>query len=341
MRSTVLAIVVATSSSSAAAVEVTVKNDSLVDFSAGVVQAGFVTGERAASWLTAPCAGNLVGAQIFWRSADGITGKVLGDSITIHRAGTFPVPGEVAEQIFGPLLTDGVVNEYRYLDENNTIPLAVPVTQSETVIVSFTFAETLGAAGPSVVNDIDGIQPLRNAIYANLSGTFLWFGSSQLGVNGDWVIRAVIDCPAVPVNADVSASMSATPASYTAGAPLSYTITIANAGPAAAPGTTVVDVFPSALNAVAWTCSTTGGATCVSAGNGTIAQIVNLPAASAATYTVNATVAPGTVGVVSNTVTTVVGAPTVDPVAGNNQATVDTVAAANDVIFANGFEQLP
>lgn len=338
MRISLLGAVLATCMSSAAAVEVTVKNDSLTDFATGIVQAGFVTGERAASWLTSPCAGNLVAAQIFWRSQSGISGKVLGDSITIHRAGTFPTPGEVVQQIFGPLLTDGVVNEYRYLDENNTIPLVVPVTQGETVIVSFTFAETLGATGPSVVNDTDGIQPSRNAIYADIGGTFFWFGSSTLGVNGDWVIRAVIDCPVVPVNADVSASISTTPASYTAGAPLSYTIVIANAGPAAAPSTTVVDVFPPSLSAVTWTCSATGGATCVSGGSGTIAQSVSLPAGSAATYTVNATVAPGTTGVISNTVTAVVGSPAVDPDTQNNSATANTQAAGNDLIFASGFE---
>lgn len=341
MRTMIGWAVLATLAGNAAAVEVTVKNDSLVNFSTGVVQAGFVAGERAASWLTSPCNGNLIAAQIFWASQSGVSGKVIGGSIDIHRAGTFPVPGAVAQQIFGPQLTDGVINEYRYLDKAGTIPLVVPVTQDEVFILSFVFAETLGENGPSVVNDTDGIQPSRNAIYADLGATSAWFGSSTLGVNGDWVIRAIVECPVVPTAADVSTLISTTPAAYTAGAPLVYTITIANAGPAASANTTVVDAFPAALSGVTWSCAPSAGATCVAGGTGTIAQAVSLPSGGSVVYTVNSTVVAGTTGVISNTMTAVVGAPANDPNATNNTATANTSPAVADLIFANGFEVTP
>ena len=183
----------------AAANEVTIQNDSLSNGDSGTIQAGFVAGEKAASWLTTPCDGNIVAVQVFWRSPLGNAPLAIEDSIDIYRSGTFPVAGDLAQEIDGPVLTDGVINEYRYLDENNTIPLIVPVTQNETFIVALTFADAPDPTqGPSVVNDHDGIQPNRNAIYASLGGgNFAWFSNTTLGVDGDWVIRAVVDCQSV------------------------------------------------------------------------------------------------------------------------------------------------
>lgn len=323
------------------AAEVTVRNDNLTDFSAGVIQAGFVTGEKAAAWLTSPCAGNVVAVQVFWRSFSGTSGQVLGGSIDIHRAGAFPNPGALALEVAGPLLTDGVLNEYRYLDDNSTIPISVPVAQGETFVVSYEFSENPSASGPSVVNDADGIQPNRNAIYAQVgAGTYVWFNSATLGVTGDWVVRAVVDCTVSSTEADVWASITTSPALYTAGAALAYTITIGNAGPAAAPGVVVVDTFPGAYTSPTWSCAASGGATCTSGGSGNIAQPVSLPAGAQVVYTVNGTVAPGTTGVLANTVTTVVSPPATDPSSSNNSATANT-APADDRLFANGFEVQP
>ncbi|HQV71746.1 MAG TPA: hypothetical protein PLY64_02075, partial [Dokdonella sp.] len=66
----------------------------------------------------------------------------------------------------------------------------------------------------------------------------------------------------------------------------------------------------------------------------------NLPTGSHVTYTVNATVAAGTSGIVSNSVTAVVNAPASDPDTGNNTATANT-APASDRIFASSFEATP
>ncbi len=321
----------------APAAEVTVKNDGLTDFSAGVIQAGFVTGEKAASWLTSPCAGNIVAVQVFWRSLTGGAPITIGDAVDIHRAGTFPTPGVLAQSVLGPVLTDGVLNEYRYLDENNTIPLSVPVAQDETFVVAYTFSENPPGSGPSVVNDADGIQANRNAIYANLgSGLFTWFGSSFFGVNGDWVIRAVVDCQAAAVQADVGVTISSQPAAYTAGSALAYTITVANAGPAAATAV-VVDTFPTAFTAPTWTCTASGGGSCSSSGSGNITDIVTLAAGGQVTYIASGTVAPGTTGNLTHSAVAVVNAPATDPNQTNNTAT-STVGPDNDLIFASGFD---
>jgi len=325
----------------AAANEVTLQNDSLTDNSTGTIQAGFVPGEKAAAWLTTPCDGNIVAAQVFWRSLFGNTGETIQSSIDIYRSGTFPVPGALAQEIAGPVLTDGVLNEYRYLDENNTVPLLVPVVQDETFIVALTFAEAPDPTeGPSVVDDDDGIEPNRNAIYASIGGgQFMWFSNTTLGVTGDWVIRAVVDCASGVNEADVGVTIFADPDQYTAGAALTYTITVANAGPAAAANTTVVDAFPAAFTGATWTCAASGGSSCTASGSGTIAQTVSLPAGSEVVYTVDGIVAAGTTGPLSNSATAVVGAPASDPDTTNNTASIETLPATNDdVIFTNGFD---
>jgi uncharacterized repeat protein (TIGR01451 family) len=325
---------------SAGAAEVTIQNDSLTDLDTGVIQAGFVAGEQAAAWLTSPCGGNLVAVQILWYSATGTTGESLQDSIDIYRAGDFPVPGALAQEIGGPVMTDGFLNEFRYLDDQQMIPLIVPVDQDETVVVAFTFAEDPLPSGPSVVNDTDGIHAARNGIYAQLApGLYQWFDSAALGVSGDWVIRAVVDCAGTSDEADVAVTMTAEPPQYIAGEALTYAITVANAGPAAAPSTTVVDTFPAALVDPSWTCAPGGGATCSDGSGGTLAQSIALPAGSQVVYTVTGTVAAGTTATLTNSATAVVGAPANDPDPSNNTATVSTDPAPDDDrIFADGFE---
>lgn len=333
------AIAIATS---AAANEVTVQNDSLVAGDNGAIQAGFVAGEKAAAWLTSPCDGNIVAAQVYWQSLHGGASDQIEDSIDIYRSGTYPEPGALAEEILGPVLTDGFINEYRYLDEDNTIPLNVPVVQDETFIVALTFMQAPDPSeGPSVVNDLDGIQPNANAIYASIGGgQFAWFPNTTLLVFGDWVIRAVVNCTTVTNEADVGVTMTAAPTQYTAGAPLTYTITVSNAGPAAASTTTIVDAFPAAYTGASWTCAASGGASCAASGSGaTLTDIVSLPAGSEIVYTVDGVVAAGTTGTLTNSATAVVGGAVSDPDMTNNTASAATDPVVdNDVIFADGFD---
>lgn len=106
------------------------------------------------------------------------------------------------------------------------------------------------------------------------------------------------------------------------GTGITYTIVASNpVGPDAAPGSTVTDTFPAALTGVTWTCVGAGGGTCTAAGAGNIADLVNLPVGGSVTYTVNATIAPGATGMLSNTATVTVPGGFVDPVPGNNSAT--------------------
>jgi uncharacterized repeat protein (TIGR01451 family) len=133
--------------------------------------------------------------------------------------------------------------------------------------------------------------------------------------------------------------MSANPPQYTAGAALTYTITVSNAGPAAATSTTVVDAFPPDYTGATWTCLASGGASCAASGTGTIAQTVSLPVGSEVVYTADGIVASGTTGTLTNSATAVVAPPASDPDTTNNTATLDVdPAQPNDVIFLDGFD---
>ena len=327
--------------SGAAASEITIQNDSLGNGDSGTIQAGFVAGEKAAAWLTSPCDGNLVAVQVFWISLTGGTGETIQDSIDIYRSGDFPEPGDLAVEILGPVLNDGFMNEFRYLDEDNTIPLSVPVATGETVVAALGFLTAPNPAlGPSVVTDEDGIHTGRNAIHASDGlGGFVWFASETFLVPGDWVIRAVVDCSGVLTDADVHVAMNA-PSTYTAGEALRYTITITNDGPAAATNTTIVDAFPSAFTGATWTCAVDGGASCPPGGTGAVlTDLVSLPAGGSVTYTVDGIVTAGTTTTLTNSATAVVGLPASDPDTSNNTASVETnPAVPDDTIFENGFD---
>lgn len=323
----------------AGANEVTVQNDSLTNNSQGAIIPGFAPGEAAATWLTSPCDGNMVAVDVLWRSVSGGAPQSVEQEIAIFDAGTFPGVGNLLQHIIGPVMTDGVINEFRYLDENQTIPLSVPVLQDQTYVVAFFFANQPDSMnGPSVVVDT-GCQAGKNTLFGDPGTGSTWYSTCSLGISGDWVIRAVVNCQNVPTDADVSIAMNTVQPLYTPGSTLDYMVTLDNAGPAAADNTTVVDVFPGAYTNVSWTCSASGGAACTSggSGNGNIAGSVSLPVGGQISYAITGTVALATTGLLANSATAVVGSPASDPDTSNNTATLNT-GPISDRIFADGFE---
>ncbi len=321
--------------------ETTLRNDSVTDFSTATIVTGFVASEKAASWLTSPCSGNLRAAQVLWRSASGSAPPEFGRSIEILRAGTFPNPGAVAETILGPVLSDGVINEYRYLDENMAVPLVVPVLQNETIVVALTFdVAPPQPVGPSVVRDNDGCQAGRNGIFAqDLGGNFAWYSSCAFGLAGDFVIRAVVDCGSggTPM-ANLSATKTAAASTVAPGGTVDYTLTIANAGPDGVTGATVTDTFPAAFSSVLWACAATAGSSCAPAtGSGNINKLVNLAPMGSIVFTAQAVTRGDASGSITNNVAVVPPSGTTDPSLGNNIGTA-VVTVLVDPIFASGFE---
>lgn len=182
--------------------EVVARVDSLDPNTLGWVQAGFDPGEEGAVWLTSPCTGDIVALQVYWRSLTGTTQPSIEDSITVYQSGPYPVPGAIMLNdvppydpavLVGPVVNDTAMNEFRYMDENNSIPIRIPVAQGQEFVVSFKFYNDPDEAiGPSLVTDFDGCQSGKTAIKAQGAG---WINPCLLGMSGDLVIRAVIDCP--------------------------------------------------------------------------------------------------------------------------------------------------
>lgn len=187
-------------SHTARATEVVVKNDSFTNGQNVVIVGDFIAGEQASARLTSPCFGTIVAVQIAW--LEGVSGHdpSIERAIRIYEynEATWPNPGPELAFLDSPLLTPGFFNEFRYLDEANTVPISVPVNQGQSFIVALQFDNPTNVAlpngGPSVARDINGCQAKRSAIRAIPGG---WIDLCTF-TQGDFLIRAVVDCDNAP-----------------------------------------------------------------------------------------------------------------------------------------------
>jgi len=129
--------------------------------------------------------------------------------------------------------------------------------------------------------------------------------------------------------ADVSV-VKAGPASVTAGSPITYTLTVSNAGPSSANGTTFNDVVPAAITGVTASCgSAAGGAVCPASvnvsGNTVSGAVPTLPPNSSVVVTITGTTSASSNGApLTNTATVAPPAGATDPTSANNTSTVTT-----------------
>ncbi|HWS28122.1 MAG TPA: IPTL-CTERM sorting domain-containing protein [Xanthomonadales bacterium] len=138
--------------------------------------------------------------------------------------------------------------------------------------------------------------------------------------------NSATDTDTLTPQADLSITKTNGTATVGAGSNTIYTIVASNAGPSAAPASTVADTFPAACTSVNWTCSGAGGGTCTAAGAGNINQSVNLPAGGSVTFLATCAVNAAAVGNLVNTATVAVAGGITDPTPANNSATdTDTI----------------
>lgn len=183
------------------AVEVVVQNDDLEAGQTAALQLGFVAGEQAATWLKAPCDGSIVAVQVFWLNQPQAPGTSIEEAIYIYAdAGTYPVPGDILAFLEAPQMSAGFLNEFRFLDENNQVPIDVPVNSSDIFVVSFEFANTPSASGPTIATDVSGCQSGLTSIFSTGGIGVGWLppcpfpGPIPVEISGDFIIRAVVDC---------------------------------------------------------------------------------------------------------------------------------------------------
>ena len=130
-------------------------------------------------------------------------------------------------------------------------------------------------------------------------------------------------------------SSNGTVGNAVSGAALSYTITVSNTGPSAAPGTLVSDNFPANFIETGYTTTVTGGATDANGtGSGAISDTVSLPSGSSINYTVTGTVSPTATGTLSNTATVTPGAGVTDSNTTTSATDTDNLRVPADLTVA-------
>jgi uncharacterized repeat protein (TIGR01451 family) len=105
------------------------------------------------------------------------------------------------------------------------------------------------------------------------------------------------------------------------GLPVTYTIVVTNAGPAAAAGAMVTDAPPAILTNVAWTCTASPGSSCPPSGTGALNNPVSLLLGGSATFSLTGTVTPAATGTLVNTASIAAPPGVSDPNLADNTAT--------------------
>jgi len=194
--------------------------------------------------------------------------------------------------------------------------------------------------------DIDALVTLP----VGMSVTFAVTGTVPAGITGALINTATVNPPIGAIDpvggnnaatdtnpaasqADLTVSKVGSPNPYVAGALLSYSIVVTNAGPSNVSNARVQDALPAALAGFTWTCTASGvSASCgTPAGVGNIDALVALPVGASATFTVSGTVPEATAGTLINTVMVTPPAGVTDPVPGNNSATSSVSTMVADV----------
>lgn len=127
---------------------------------------------------------------------------------------------------------------------------------------------------------------------------------------------------------DLTVTKTADRELVTVGESLQYTITVANAGPSGSAPVQVTDAFPGGLSCT-WVCTGTASGVCGQPeGVGDIVQGLSLAPGHSVTYVVDCTVTPEASGTLVNTATAANRPGWVDPVPGDNSATVEVDVTA-------------
>jgi uncharacterized repeat protein (TIGR01451 family) len=144
---------------------------------------------------------------------------------------------------------------------------------------------------------------------------------------------------------DLSVTKTDGQTQYVPGKPVTYTITVTNAGPSFASQAAVDDTLdPAIISSATWSAVFTGtGSTGTASGTGSISENIDLAVGGTAVYTVVAQTLASATGSLTNTVTVSTSDLSNDPNPGNNTATDTdalllpaTLSVAKSVVDVNG-----
>jgi large repetitive protein len=121
------------------------------------------------------------------------------------------------------------------------------------------------------------------------------------------------------------------------GAPITYTITVKNAGPSAANGSRVIDTLPSTITNTTWICTASAGSSCSTAtGPGDLDTLVNIDVNGTVTFKLSGTVATNATGLLVNSASVTPPANVTDPSSANNTDQDTLTPQANLTITKTG-----
>ena len=226
-------------------------------------------------------------ADLSVTKSNGVATAVPGTSVTY----TIVVSNAGPAEANGAMLSDAFPAE---LTNVTFVSAAAGGASGNTASGSGNILDNLSLpAGASVTYTVTGI------VSASAIGTLSNTASVTTPVEitdpnpGD---NSATDTDVLTPQADLSITKTDGVASVDAGATLTYTIVVSNAGPSAVTGASVTDLFPGAFLNPVFTATGSGGAAGFSSGSGNIQQSVNLPVNSSITYVVTGTVSAGASG---------------------------------------------
>jgi len=147
----------------------------------------FIPGEEAGAVFSLPPGDfpiEILRVGVGWGSQFGGNPDSLEEAIHIYAAG-LPDPGAPIFSLSGPVLIDGVINEF----DLEPLPGEIIVNSSPfTITLEFLNSNAGSIFAPSVVHDGNGCQLGKNVAFASPGG---WADACLLGVTGDWVFYVV------------------------------------------------------------------------------------------------------------------------------------------------------
>jgi uncharacterized repeat protein (TIGR01451 family) len=177
------------------------------------------------------------------------------------------------------------------------------------------------------------VDPAAGGTLANTASVTPQSGATDSNPAND----AATDTDALTPQADLSIAKSDGQVAVVPAQALSYTITVANAGPSAATGATVTDTLPALLVGAAWTCSASPGSSCAGAGVGNINDTVTLLPGGTLSYSLSATVDPAAAaGPLANTASVAAPSGTADPNGANDSSTDTDTIGIPSLTIADG-----
>lgn len=272
-------------------------------------------------------------------SADLAVTKICKPDTTIP-AGQ-PILCTVFVDNHGPSYARGVVLTDTALSNNQFTMSGISASQGSCA------APAPVAGGQQIVCNLGNLANATTASPGRATVTYTMLSDEGADINNVATVRSDTPDPdrannkaeralTVSAVANLSVTKTASPATATAGEPLTYTLHVHNSGPSTAAGVVVEDTLPDGLASISVTPGG-GAASCTVGVPGDPAQPTrcsfgNLPSGADRTVTIAATVLPQTKGILHNDA--LVRASTFDSDLANNLAHVDTnVATKADLVI--------